>query len=100
MNNRVLASLILVSFAMIFLGMFAGEYEDFFYGFGALGSMIFFGFGLYRLSISQILWFPYVGGTIFFLFWFFTFTSSDKLESLAFPYLIAGLYTAIKLYKA
>lgn len=100
MNSKVLASLILVSFAMIFLGVFAEGFENFFYGAGAIGTMIFIGLGLSRLfTHDKKDWFPYLGGVVLFVFWSYAFIAPDGLGLLALPYMISGLYTAIKLYR-
>jgi hypothetical protein len=101
MNNKTIASLTLASFVIIFVAVFVGaEWQEFLYGAGALGTLIFGGLTLSRLyradSHSK---FPYIGGTIMFVFWLFAIIAPGGMQLLAIFYLAQGIYGAGKLYQ-
>lgn len=99
MKNKSIATVLLLSFLTIFLGLAAGDFEDMFYGIGALGTLIFGGLTLSRLHrIDKKSWFPYFSGTVMFVFWSFSFIAPEGIGLLAPIYLITLVFAAISLF--
>lgn len=99
MNNKVISTFLLLSFLTIIIGLFAGDFEDAFYGFGALGTMIFGGLVLSRLyRINKKSVFPYAAGIVMFLFWISAFIMPEGVGLLAPVYMIALIFAAISLF--
>lgn len=99
MNNKVISTFLLLSFLVIIVGLFAGNFEDMFYGVGALGTMIFGGLALSRLyRINKKSAFPYIAGIVMFLFWISAFIMPEGIGLLAPFYMIALIFAAISLF--
>jgi hypothetical protein len=99
MNNKSIATFLLLSFLSIFLGLVAGDFEDMFYGIGALGTLIFGGLSLSRLHrINKKSWFPYFAGVVMFVFWSLSFIAPEGIGLLAPIYFITLVFAAISLF--
>ena len=100
MNNKTIATLSLVSFAIIFLAGLTGDMAETFYAIGALGTLIFGGLVLSKLyQDDHTSKFPFIGGSVMLGFWIFNFIAPGGIALLAVFYLAFGLYGAGKLYR-
>jgi len=102
MNNKVIASLTLASFVVIFIAVFVSDVslQENLYAAGAFGSLVFGGLTLSRLHrADQHSKFPYLGGTIMFVFWLFAIIAPGGMQLLAIFYLAQGIFGAGKLYQ-
>ena len=97
MSNKALSILLILSFAVIFLGL---SFGDFFYSVGALGTLILGGLVLSRLyRYDRSDWFPYVAGVVMLVFWSFAIIAPEGLEVFAPFYLVSGIWSSLKLYR-
>ena len=99
MNNKAIATFLLLSFVVLLLGLVAGDFEDTFYGVGALGTLIFGGLSasrLHRLNTKSL--FPYFVGIVMFLLWSAAFIIPDGIGILAPIYFIVLVFAAISLF--
>lgn len=96
-TNKVIATLLLASFAAIFLGLALG---DWFYSAGALGTLIFGGLALSKLyRADHHDWYPYVAGAFMLFFWSFAIIAPEGVSILSIPYIAFGITSAVKLLR-
>ena len=99
MKNKTLAVALLTSFLVIFLGAIDSIFSEFFYGAGALGTLVFGGLTLSRLFIlDKHYWLPMFGGIVMFVFWTMTFVAPEGIGLLSSVYLITLVWSGIQLY--
>lgn len=98
MNNKSIAILILVSFAIIATGAFTEEFSNLCYSVGAIGTAVFGYLGLNRLwNADKRSAFPYIGFAVFTGFWVTAIFFQDSIGPLATMYSLALIFASVSL---